>query len=517
MQMNENKRPRSALKTYFAKNAIPTEQQFAQLIDSGINQRDDGVYKNAGDPLSIEAAGDDTGLKRAVNFYLSFADADPAWSVALKARSAPANPATARLGWSVLDAGGTPRLTIDAAGGNVGVGTVEPKEKLEVAGRIRAGIMSIGPWPADPRYGFVGVNTLDQAQTGNYALLQGSAAEPGVTFLNSPTSIRLRVGNREKVIVEDGGITMSVPLRVNAAFTPSAGASGGIVFPPDPGGGGGDSAWMRYFPRAGESMTLEIGTSNDADDHISLMPAGSVGIGTRTPVNKLDVAGDVALHGKHALRGNDGWLRLNQDGQFPEGTHTPNLFAPMAINVGAANGNWSFNPGGGSIAYAGTLNKLDVAPSFNAFVRCADFLIGGHPGRRPQPGRAVVDDWDRQSLVLNYAGDWPTTRIDGNTVITRLIQPSSAALKEDIRPVSGAAAAAIVDALDPVTFHWKGDPAATHLGFIAEDCPQAVTTPEKDGVFLSHIVAALTRVVRDQASTIAALERRLGAVEEQPA
>ncbi len=513
MQMNENKRPRSALKTYFAKNAIPTEQQFAQLIDSGINQRDDGVYKNAGDPLSIEAAGDDTSLKRAVNFYLSFADADPAWSVALKARSVPANPATARLGWSVLDANGTPCLTIDAANGNVGIGTIEPKDKLEVAGRVRAGVMSVGPFPADPRYGFVGVSTLDQTLPGNYALAQGSAVDAGVTFLNSPSVLRLRLANIDKFTIAESGITSSLPLRVNAAFTPSAGTSGGIVFPPDPGGGSGDSAWMRYFARSGESMTLEIGISNDADDHIALMPAGSVGIGTRTPVNKLDVAGDIALQGKHAFRGNDGWLRLNQDGQFTEGVHTPGLLGPNSLNVGGAGG-W-VNPGAGNIAYVGTLNKLDVAASFNGTVRCADFYIGGFPGRRSQPGRALVDDTG--ILVLNYGGDWPSTRIDGNTFITRLIQPSSAVLKDNIRPVSGEEAGAIVDALDPVTFHWKDDPAATHLGFIAEDCPDAVTTPGHDGVFLSHIVAALTRVVRDQAGTISALERRLGTLEERPA
>jgi hypothetical protein len=376
--------------------------------------------------------------------------------------------------------------------------------------------MSIGPWPADGNYGFVGVSTLDQSQTGNYALLQGGTSNTGMTFLNSPTSIRLRLANADKVVLDGTGVTMSVPLRVNSTLTPAAGeSSGGIVFPPDPGGGGGDTAWMRYFSRGGESMTLEIGILNDADDHIALMPSGGVGIGTRTPVNKLDVAGDVALLGKHAFRGNDGWLRLNQDGHFPQGTHTLGLFAPLAINVCKMGGNWSFNPGPGNISYEGSLTKLDVAVAFTAVVRCADFLIGGGNGRRAQPGRALVDD--TQTLVLNYAGDWPNTRIDGKTSITQLIQPSSAALKEDIRPVSGAAAAAIVDALDPVTFRWRDDPAETRLGFIAEDCPQAVTTPESDGIFLSHIVAALTRVVRDQADTIAALERRLGAIEEKPA
>ncbi|MDV3455383.1 tail fiber domain-containing protein [Sphingomonas sp. HF-S4] len=513
MQMNENKRPRSALKTYFAKNAIPTEAQFAQLIESGINQRDDGLYKNAGDALAIEAAGDDTSLKRAANFYLSFADADPAWSVALKARATPGNPATARLGWSVLDAAGNACLTIDAATANVGIGTVEPKDKLEVNGRIRAGIMSIGPWPANTRYGFVGVNTLDQGQPGNYALLQGSGVEPGATMLNSPSIIRLRLNNVDKLVVADTGITMALPLRVNGTFTPSAGEGGGIVFPPDPAGGSGDLAWMRYFSRGGESMTLEIGTSNDADDHISLMPAGSVGIGTRTPANKLDVFGDIALNGKHALRGSDNWLRLNQDLKFSEGVHTPGLLAPNSLNVGGAGG-W-VNPGGGNIAYVGTLNKLDVAVAFASYIRCADFYIGGHPGRRAAPGRALVDD--NATLVLNFAGDWPQARIDGIVNIPRLIQASSAALKEDIAPVSGKDAEAIVEALDPVSFRWKDDPSTTHLGFIAENCPDEVTTAAHDGIFLSHIVAALTRVVRDQAGTIATLEQRLGAIEGQAA
>lgn len=511
MQMNENKRPRSALKTYFAKNAIPTEQQFAQLIDSGVNQRDDGVYKNPGDPLSIEAAGDDTGFKRTVNFYLSFADTDPAWSLALKPRATPANPATARPGWSVLDAAGNACLTIDAANGNVGLGTVEPKDKLDVAGRARAGMMTIGPWPANTRYGFIGVNTLDQTQPGNYALLQGSGSDPGLTILNSPSGIRVRLNNVDKVSIVESGITMMLPLRVNDVFTPSAGEGGGILFPADPGGGAGDRAWMRYFTRGGESMTLEIGTANDADDHIALMPTGSVGIGTRTPANRLDVIGDVAVHGKHALRGSDGWLRLNQDGQFTLGTHTPGLFTSNALNVGGVN-SWG-NPGPGNITYTGTLNKLDVAPFFSGTIRCADFLIGGHPGRRPQPGRALVDD--TSTLILNFAGDWPTTRIDGNTIISRLIQGSSATLKDDIQPISGSEAEAIVDALDPVRFRWKDDPATMHLGFIAEDCPDAVTTPAHDGIFVSHIVAALTRVVRDQAGTIARLQSQLAAIEER--
>jgi hypothetical protein len=80
------------------------------------------------------------------------------------------------------------------------------------------------------------------------------------------------------------------------AITPSAGNAdnAGIMFPRDPGGGGGDAAWIRYYPRAGtEACTLELGISNDGDDHIALMSSGNVGIGTQTPGSKLHVIGSV--------------------------------------------------------------------------------------------------------------------------------------------------------------------------------------------------------------------------------
>ena len=75
------------------------------------------------------------------------------------------------------------------------------------------------------------------------------------------------------------------------AIMPSAGNSdtAGIMFPKNAFGGGGDAAWIRYYARTGEATTLEIGTSNDPDDHIALMPSGNVGIGTTEPQNKLHV------------------------------------------------------------------------------------------------------------------------------------------------------------------------------------------------------------------------------------
>jgi hypothetical protein len=66
------------------------------------------------------------------------------------------------------------------------------------------------------------------------------------------------------------------------------------MFPTDPFGGSGDAAWIRYHnARGGEKGTLEIGISNEADDHIALMPSGYVGIGTTDPKAKLEVVGTV--------------------------------------------------------------------------------------------------------------------------------------------------------------------------------------------------------------------------------
>ncbi|CCD92149.1 hypothetical protein BRAO375_1920029 [Bradyrhizobium sp. ORS 375] len=205
MNIDDNKKSRAALKSYFVKNAIPTEQQFSQLIDSVLNQRDDGVIKPAGgEPLSIEAVGD---AEKALNFYMQISDPSPAWTLSLRPRANPADPQTGKPGLSFNDPNGVSRLAINAATGSVGIGVVEPSEALEVNGRIKAAQLAIGPWPANPgQYGFIGVTTLKQNIDQNYALLQSaSGTDLGTTYLNSPTAIRLRIKNGDRMIVTANG------------------------------------------------------------------------------------------------------------------------------------------------------------------------------------------------------------------------------------------------------------------------------------------------------------------------
>ena len=240
MNIDDGKKSRVSLKSYFVKNAIPTEQQFAQLMDSVLNQRDDGLVKVAGDPLSIEAAGDDTSFKKALNLYTHLADPDPAWTVSLRPRANPGDPQTGRPGLSLNDAHGNSRLVIDAANGQVGIGTVAPVEALDVAGRIKAGPLTIGPWPANPaspgQFGFFGASTLDHAQPGNYALLQeATGAGAGRTYLNSPVDIRFRINNDDRMIVASNG-NVGVGLTAPSAPLEVAGRvkSGNLMIGPWP-------------------------------------------------------------------------------------------------------------------------------------------------------------------------------------------------------------------------------------------------------------------------------------------
>lgn len=88
-----------------------------------------------------------------------------------------------------------------------------------------------------------------------------------------------------------------------------------------------------------------------ASNPLTVLANGNVGIGTPNPGARLEVNGDIAISGKHAFRGNDPWLRLNQDGAFSAGVHTPGVFAPGSLNVGGVGG-WG-NPGAGNVWIAG--------------------------------------------------------------------------------------------------------------------------------------------------------------------
>lgn len=189
------------------------------------------------------------------------------------------------------------------ATGSLALGITTPAKKLHVEGgelRVRASHDSA---TADIGAFFSQNQTLGIGIGSSTIAAIGSSANQDITLSPKGTGAVLLNGN-----VGIGTTTPAQKLEVagslkvtGGAIIPTAGGTEttGIMFPKDPFGGGGDAAWIRYYRRGdtGESTTFEMGTNNDADDHIALMASGNVGIGTNTPTQKLDVAGSMKISG----------------------------------------------------------------------------------------------------------------------------------------------------------------------------------------------------------------------------
>jgi len=203
--------------------------------------------------------------------------------------------------------------TMDAAGlsgtikvnsGNVGIGTTTPNAPLQLANEIKN--RKIVLWEDGNNdhgyYGF-GINgSMLRYQVSNVG---GSHAfYSGASVSTSKELLRITgAGN-----VGIGTPTPAAKLNLSeAAGTVNGAASGSIILDHEDNGGassivfrskvnrGSDYGYLQYQDAAtvggaGESARLILGTSNDGDDHIAIMPAGKLGIGTLTPTETVQIS-----------------------------------------------------------------------------------------------------------------------------------------------------------------------------------------------------------------------------------
>lgn len=81
---------------------------------------------------------------------------------------------------------------------------------------------------ASSNYQMAGVATLDQTNGGNYALLQSAGGgDLGTTFVNSPRSVRLRIGNGDRMAVNPDATRCFVPFMTQQAHTIKIGMPAG--------------------------------------------------------------------------------------------------------------------------------------------------------------------------------------------------------------------------------------------------------------------------------------------------
>lgn len=118
--MNIATKSRADLYTFFKRNKVPTEANFADLIDASLNQRDDGIAKPEDGPLSLQGTGAADGPRPVLNLYRSFDDEQgAAWTVALNPRTDPADAASARVGLGLTDGAGALKFFVADGSGDV--------------------------------------------------------------------------------------------------------------------------------------------------------------------------------------------------------------------------------------------------------------------------------------------------------------------------------------------------------------------------------------------------------------
>lgn len=283
------KRNRTTLKGYFIKGAIPTEANFADLIDSMLNQDDDNISKLPNDPLRIIASGEEESL---FNFYRVGEDGSPTWQIKQKPDGKP--------GLSIGDAA-TSHLFIESGTGNVGVGTTKPLGPLSIGDSSLAGsdgYLVIGKMASSgggTRHFKLGFDANFNFVIGDYGNnnTAGTWVSPFAIAYNAPSNSFYINGNGNVGI---GTPTPGAQLDIKATPTTVNGWYEAIRFSQPahsaithPGGGllfGLHSDRSFYFADIANGAFQKYVMKIEAS-------TGHVGIGTTSPVVPLHISGGV--------------------------------------------------------------------------------------------------------------------------------------------------------------------------------------------------------------------------------
>lgn len=169
--------------------------------------------------------------------------------------------------------GGTEAMTI-VGSGNVGIGTVAPSEKLEVAGNIKA-------------TSFIGT------MSGGFSATAGTSSAPSISFAGDPDTGFFNASANNVISVTTGGAKIFDFSSAGMVSSTTGGASissdNGTAAAPaysyagDPGTG--------WFRPAAQMMAASTG----GVERVRIDSAGNVGIGTTNPSQKLDIRGNAKV------------------------------------------------------------------------------------------------------------------------------------------------------------------------------------------------------------------------------
>ena len=114
------------------------------------------------------------------------------------------------------------------------------------------------------------------------------------------------------------------------------------------------------------------------------------------------------------------------------------------------------------------------------------------------------------NLFVGSGGGTPLHVVGNISCSGSVDQGSSRELKRDISVLSTEEALGVLRDLQPVKYYYKADPTADqHVGFIAEEVPSLLATPDRKALSPMDIIGILTKVVQKQQLEIEQLKSQI--------
>ena len=248
--------------------------------------------------------------------------------------------------------------------------------------------------------------------------------------------------------------------------------------------------WVAWTVVGVGALLLGAGWASAQTDVLNVVN-NNVGIGTTTPTHPLHVMVSGTTDPVLMLQG-------------------ANATDSLTLKVQHPNGVVGFGLAGGMGAFFATAHQHDAVvfgqPGYNLLLG-----VGGNEWVRiTNTGKVGINNTAPMHL-LDVGGSG--AYCDGGA----WINGSSREYKQDIRELSGEDAEAAFAKLNPVRFEYKAVPGEEHVGFIAEDVPELVATPDRKGLSSMDVVAVLTKVVQDQKGMLEEQQKAIAELRQEVA